>query len=151
MLAVEDTMVRHARMEGKTTLWVPGTEHAGISTQVVVERQLMQNAKKTRHDLGREKFLQQVWKLAMQCRSTITSQTRSMGASCDWSREQFTMSEKLSRSVRKAFRNLYEKERIYQSTYMVNWSPGAQTVVSDLEVDHREEEGKMYYLRYFIE
>ncbi|USN54538.1 MAG: class I tRNA ligase family protein [Candidatus Peribacteria bacterium] len=151
MLAVEDTMVRHARMDGKTTVWIPGTDHAGISTQVVVERQLLQNHKKTRFDLGREKFLQQVWRWVTQCRSTITDQTKRMGASCDWEREQFTMSEKLSRSVRKAFKNMYESKKIFKSTYMVNRSPGAQTVVSDLEVEFHEEEGKLYYLRYFIE
>lgn len=151
MLAVEDTMVRYHRMLGDATLWVPGTDHAGIATQVVVERELKKNEKKTRFDLGREQFLQKVWERVWVSRNTIVSQTKRMWASCDWSREQFTMSERLCRAVRKAFTNLYKEKKIYQSTYMVNRSPGAQTVLSDIEVDNKEVQWKMYYLRYFVE
>lgn len=144
-------MVRYHRMQGFETLWVPGTDHAGIATQVVVERQIQQQDKKSKEELGRTAFLQRVWKRVDFSRSTIVSQTKRMGASADWSREQFTLSEKLSRSVRKAFKTLFESGKIYQDTYMVNWSPDAKTVLSDLEVEHVQEEGKMYYIRYFVE
>jgi len=150
-LSIEDTMVRYHRMGGKDTLWVPGTDHAGIATQVVVERQLQQQEKKSKEDIGRTGFLQRVRKWVDYSRTTIVSQTKRMGASADWSREQFTMSEKLSRSVRKAFKTLFEKGKIYQDTYMVNWSPDAKTVLSDLEVEHVQEDGFMYYIRYFVE
>lgn len=151
MLAVEDTMVRYHRMNGHNTLWIPGTDHAWIATQVVVERKLMEEEKKTKHELGRQHFLARVWKRVAYSRSTIINQTKRIWASLDWSREQFTLSEGLSRAVRQAFVTLYDKERIYKSAYMVNWSPGAQTVLSDIEVDYQETEGKMYYVRYFIE
>lgn len=111
MLAVEDAMVRHRRMLGQRVLRVPGTDHAGIATQVVVEKQLSKKKLK-RLDLGREKFLQHVWDWVRTSRSTIIDQTKRMGASCDWEREQFTLSEKLSRAVRKAFINLYNSGKI---------------------------------------
>lgn len=138
-------------MLGDTTLRIPGTDHAGIATQVVVERALQKSEKKTRHDVGREKFLAKVWEWVGDSRQTIVSQTKRMWASCDRSREQFTMSERSGRSVRKAFTNLFEKKRIYKAAYMVNRSPGAQTVLSDLEVESKEVKWKMYYLRYFVE
>lgn len=111
MLAVEDAMVRHRRMLGQRVLWIPGTDHAGIATQVVVEKQLAKKKLK-RLELGREKFLHQVWDWVRYSRSTIIDQTKRMGASCDWDREQFTLSEKLSRSVRKAFTTLYASGKI---------------------------------------
>lgn len=150
MLAVEDTMVRHRRMLGQRVLWVPGTDHAGIATQVVVEKQLAKK-KMNRLDLGREKFVHHVWEWVKYSRGTIIDQTKRMGASLDRSREQFTLSEKLSRSVRKAFTNLYTSGKITKGAYLVNRSPDAQTVVSDLEVEHKEVQGKLYYLRYFVE
>ncbi len=150
-LAIEDTMVRYNRMQGKETLWVPGTDHAGIATQIVVERQLQQQEKKSKEDLWRTGFLQRVRKWVDYSRTTMMSQTKRMGASADRTREQFTMSEKLSRSVRKAFKTLFEQGKIYQDTYMVNRSPDAKTVLSDLEVEFVQEEGKMYYIRYFVE
>jgi len=150
MLAVEDMMVRYHRMAGYDTLWVPGSDHAGIATQVVVERQLA-TTWTTKEDLWRSKFLWQVRDWVSYSRSTISSQTKYMWASVDWSREQFTLSEKLSRAVRASFKTLYEKWKIYKDTYMVNWSPGAKTVLSDLEVVYKEEVGKMYYIRYFVE
>jgi len=150
MAAIEDVMVRYNRMIWNDTLWVPGTDHASISTEVVVEKQL---AAKwiDKDEIGREKFLGHVWDWVSETRGTINDQIKSMGASLDWEREQFTVSEKLSRSVRYAFKNLYDQGKIYQSMYMVNWSPGAQTVLSDLEVENKEVETKMYYVRYFVQ
>ena len=150
MLAVEDTMVRYHRMKGDETLRVPGTDHASISTQVVVEKQL---AKQDilRTDLWREKFLGKMREWVNYSRSTIISQSKRLWASLDRSREQFTMSEQLSRAVRKSFVDLYKREKIYKSQYMVNRSPKAETFVSDLEVIHKEEEKNMYYIRYFVQ
>ena len=151
MLSIEDAMVRYARMAGKKSLWIPGTDHAWIATQVVVEKKLKKEKKLSRHDLGREKFLKEVWEWVKFSRSTIISQIKKMWASCDWSREQFTLSEKLSRAVRKSFSNLYKKWKIYRSNYIVNWCPRCQTVLSDIEVKYKEEKGKLYYIRYFVE
>ncbi len=150
-MAIEDTMVRYHRMGGKETLWIPGTDHAGIATQIVVERQLQEQEKKNKEAVGRTAFLQRVWKRVDYSRTTMVGQTKRMGASADRTREQFTMSEKLSRSVRKAFKTLFEQGKIYQDTYMVNRSPDAKTVLSDLEVTYVQEEGSMYYVRYFVE
>jgi valyl-tRNA synthetase len=151
MLAVEDTLCRYHRMKWYRTLWIPGTDHAWIATQVVVERMLMEQEKKTKYDLGREHFLSRVWQWVRSSRSTIINQTKRLWASLDRSREQFTLSESLSRAVRTAFVQLYTKERIYKAPYMVNWSPKAQTVLSDIEVDHKEVEGTLYQIRYFVE
>lgn len=151
MLAIEDAMVRYARMHGKRVLRIPGTDHASISTQVVVERDLWRDVKKTKYDLGRNGFLDKVWDWVRESRSTITGQMEKMGASVDWSREEFTMSEQLSRAVRKAFVQLYQERKIYRDTYMVNRSPKAETVLSDLEVDYKTEKVKLYYIRYFIQ
>ncbi len=151
MLSVQDTMVRMARMKNKRTVWVPWTDHAWIATQVVVERQLMETDKKTKDELGRPLFMKKLWDWVHFSKNTIVSQTKRMWSSCDWSREQFTMSESLSRSVRKAFVKLYNEEKIYRDAYMVNRSPKAKTVLSDLEVEHKEVEGKMYYIKYFVD
>ncbi len=150
MLAIEDAMIRYNRLKWKKTLWIPWTDHAWIATQVVVEKQLAEK-KLTRHDLGREKFLNKVWDWVKYSRSTIISQIKKMWSSCDWSREQFTLSEKLSRAVRKSFSNLYQRWKIYKSNYIVNWCPRCQTVLSDIEVKYKEEKWKLYYIRYFVE
>ncbi len=151
MLAIEDAMVRYARLQGKSALWIPWTDHAGIATQVVVERNLRRDAKKTKDDLGRVAFLDETWKWVRSSRSTITTQIQKMGSSVDWSREEFTMSEQLSRAVRKAFVELYNQKKVYRDTYMVNRSPEAKTVLSDLEVEYKEVTTKLYYIKYFVQ
>ncbi|MEF2175978.1 MAG: valine--tRNA ligase [Candidatus Absconditabacteria bacterium] len=151
MLSVEDVMVRYNRMKGKHTLWIPGTDHAGIATQVVVEKKIWKEDKLLRQNFGREKFVDKIWDWVKFSRSTIISQVKQMGSSCDWDREQFTLSEKLSRGVRKSFSNLYNENKIYKGTYIINWCPRCQTVLSDVEVTYSEENNKLYYIRYFIE
>ncbi len=150
MLAIEDALVRYNRMLGKKTLWIPGTDHAWIATQVVVEKRVLKEEWKTRHDRGREKFLEKIWDWVKFSRSTIISQVKRMGSSADWDREQFTVSEHLSRAVRKSFSNLYKKGKIYRWSYIVNWCPRCQTVVSDIEVKYKDKEDKLYYVKYFI-
>lgn len=151
MLAVEDAMARYARLQGKRVLWIPGTDHAGISTQVVVERNLRRDAKKTKDDLGRVAFLEETWKWVRKSRANITNQIQQMWSSVDRSREEFTMSEQLSRAVRKAFVLLYDQQKIYRDTYMVNRSPEAKTVLSDLEVEYKQVTTKLYYIKYFVQ
>ncbi len=151
MLSIQDSMTRIARMKNKRTLWVPGTDHAGIATQVVVEKKLRETEKKSKDELGREVFMRKLWEWVDHSKDTIIDQTKRMWASCDRSREQFSMSEGLSRAVRKSFVKLYNEEKIYRDAYMVNWSPKAETVLSDLEVVHKEQEGKMYYIKYFVD
>jgi valyl-tRNA synthetase len=147
---IMDTLVRYRRMQGRNTLWQPGTDHAGIATQMVVERQLAaQNV--TRHDLGREKFLQKVWEWKEQSGGTITRQIRRLGSSVDWSRERFTMDEGLSNAVREAFVRLYEDGLIYRGKRLVNWDPKLHTAISDLEVLSEEEKGSMWHFRYALE
>jgi len=142
-----DALTRYHRMKGDNTLWQPGTDHAGIATQIVVERQL--NAKNiTRHDLGREKFLEKVWEWKEESGSTITRQMRRLGTSPDWSRERFTMDEGLSHSVTETFVRLFNEGLIYRGKRLVNWDPKLHTAVSDLEVVQEEEDGFMYYIRY---
>lgn len=147
---LQDILIRYNRMLGKNVLWQPGTDHAGIATQMVVERNLAQQGL-TRHDLGREKFIETVWKWKEQSGGTICKQLRRLGASCDWSRERFTMDEGLSRAVRKIFVNLYKDGLIYKAKKLVNWDSKFMTAVSDLEVIQKECIGKMYYYRYPIE
>ncbi len=145
-----DTLVRYHRMKGENTLWQPGTDHAGIATQIVVERQL--DAKGvSRHDLGREKFLEKVWAWKEESGSTITRQMRRLGASCDWSRERFTMDEGLSKAVSEVFVTLYKQGLIYRGKRLVNWDPVLMTAVSDLEVVSEEEDGFMWHIRYPVE
>ncbi len=147
---IMDGLTRHARMQGKNTLWVPGTDHAGIATQIVVERQL--DAKKiSRHDLGREKFLEKVWAWKEESGSTITSQIRRMGASIDWNHEYFTMNPAMSESVVEVFVSLYEQGLIYRGKRLVNWDPILGTAVSDLEVESVEEQGFMWQIQYPLE
>ena len=144
---LEDIMVRWQRMKGQPTLWLPGTDHAGIATQVVVEQQLAGQSL-TRKDVGRERFLQMAWKWANDSRRSINLQHQMLGASCDWERERFTLDEGPSRAVRTAFVNLYNKGLIYRGERIINWCPRCQTALSDLEAEHKEISGHLYYIRY---
>jgi valyl-tRNA synthetase len=144
---IMDGLTRYHRMRGFNTAWIPGTDHAGIATQIVVERQL--DAQKiSRHDLGREKFVEKVWEWKEKSGSTITGQMRRMGASTDWSREYFTMDDKLSKTVTEVFVRLVEQGLVYRGKRLVNWDPVLGTAVSDLEVVSEEEDGQMWHLRY---
>ena len=144
---LQDLLVRYHRMRGDNTLWVPGTDHAGIATQNVVERQLA-SEKLSRHDLGREKFIERVWAWKEEKGGTIINQLKRMGASCDWDRERFTMDEGLSRAVREVFVRLYKEGLIYKGDYIVNWCPRCHTALADDEVEHDPTDGKLYHLRY---
>jgi valyl-tRNA synthetase len=144
---IMDALTRYHRMRGFNTLWLPGTDHAGIATQIVVERQLEQQGS-SRQALGREKFIEKVWEWKEQSGSTITQQMRRLGASCDWGREYFTMDEKLSRVVTETFVRLYEEGLIYRGKRLVNWDPVLLTAVSDLEVEATEEDGYLWHIRY---
>ncbi len=146
----QDLMTRWRRMQGYVTLWLPGTDHAGIATQNVVERELAKEGL-TRHDLGREKFLERVWQHKEKYGSIITDQIKRMGASCDWTRERFTLDPGLSRAVREAFVRLYERGLIYRGPRLINWCPRCETVLSDLEVEYTEVAGKFWYIRYPLE
>jgi len=148
-VAMEDLMIRYHRMKGEPTLWVPGTDHAGIATQLLVERELAKQGLR-REQLGREEFLKRVWAWKEKYGNIISLQIRRLGASCDWSRERFTLDEGLSRAVREAFVRLYEKGLIYRGLRMINWSPGLRTAVSDLEVEYSEEPGTLYYFKYVL-
>jgi len=142
-----DIIVRWHRMRGFLTLWLPGTDHAGIATQMMVERQLAKEGKK-RRDLGREKFIERVWEWKRHYGGAILDQMKRLGASVDWDREYFTMDENLSRAVREVFVRLYEEGLIYRGKYIVNWCPRCETAISDLEVKHEEVAGKLYEIRY---
>ncbi len=144
---IMDALIRYQRMQGRNTLWQPGTDHAGIATQMVVERQLAACGK-TRHDLGREAFIERVWQWKAESGGTITRQLRRLGASCDWSRERFTMDEGLSAAVQEVFVRLHEDGLIYRGQRLVNWDPVLQTAVSDLEVVSEEENGSLWHIRY---
>ncbi|MFM8425488.1 MAG: valine--tRNA ligase, partial [Chloroflexota bacterium] len=149
-VSVEDLMIRYHRMKGYSALWVPGTDHAGIATQLMVERELLKTEEITREELGREKFLERTWAWKKKYGGMITNQIRRLGASCDWDRERFTMDEGLSRAVREAFVRLYEKGMIYRGPRLINWSPGLKTAVSDLEVEYSEEDATLYYFKYML-
>jgi valyl-tRNA synthetase len=144
---IMDALTRHHRMRGFNTLWLPGTDHAGIATQIVVERQLEAQGV-SRHDLGRAKFVERVWEWKEQSGSTITQQMRRLGASCDWHREYFTMDPKLSAVVVETFVRLHEQGLIYRGKRLVNWDPKLGTAVSDLEVESEEEDGRLWHIRY---
>ncbi len=146
-VSMEDLMIRHSRMGGQPTLWLPGTDHAGIATQLQVERALREEGLR-REDIGREAFVERTWEWKRTYGGAITQQLRRLGASCDWSRERFTLDAGLSRAVREAFVHLYEKGLIYRDTYLINWSPGLKTAVSDLEVEYHQEQGTLYYFNY---
>ncbi|MGD0648824.1 MAG: valine--tRNA ligase, partial [Acidobacteriaceae bacterium] len=143
-----DILTRWRRMSGDTAVWVPGTDHAGIATQMMVERQLAAEGTTTRQQMGREAFTQRVWEWKQQYGSAITEQMKRLGASVDWSREYFTMDDRLSVAVKEAFVRLWEQGLIYRGAYIVNWDPSIQTAVSDLEVDSEERVGKLYTIRY---
>ncbi|MCA1591584.1 MAG: valine--tRNA ligase [Acidobacteria bacterium] len=145
---IMDVLTRYQRMLGKRTLWLPGTDHAGISTQIQVEKQLRKEEGLTRHDLGREKFLERVWAWKQQYGGEITKQMRREGASVDWSRERFTMDEGLTRAVREFFVRCYDEGLIYHGEGMISWCPKDQTALSDLEVEKEAQAGKLYYLQY---
>ncbi len=149
-VSVEDLMIRYHRMKGYSTLWVPGTDHAGIATQLMVERDLLQKEEVTREELGRDEFVKRTWDWKRKYGSIITTQIRRLGASCDWSRERFTLDPGLSRAVREAFVRLYEKGLIYRGPRLINWSPGLKTAVSDLEVEYSEEDVTLYYFKYML-
>ncbi len=144
---LQDLLARHKRLQGFDVLWVPGTDHAGISTQVVVERELAKRGK-TRHDLGREAFVDQVWEWKARSGARILEQLQALGSSCDWSRERFTMDPGLSRAVREVFVRLYHQGLIYRAEYLVNWCPRCTTVLSDLEAPFKPVAGKLYRIRY---
>src|SRR6202165_3998900 len=144
---LQDILIRYKRMNGYNALWMPGTDHAGIATQYVVERQLEKEGK-TKEDLGREAFIARVWQWKEESGGAIIRQLKRLGASCDWSRERFTMDAGLSRAVRETFVRLYEEGLIYQDDYIVNWCPRCQTVLSDLEVEREERDGEFVYIKY---
>lgn len=146
-VTLQDIMSRYHRMKGEPTLWLPGTDHAGIATQNVVEKALKKEGK-SRRDLGREKFVERVWKWKEEYGDQITNQIKKLGASCDWSRERFTLDEGLSKAVNEAFGQLYDKGLIYRGEYIVNWCPGCQSAISDDEVEHEEQKAKLYYFKY---
>ena len=148
---LQDILVRTKRMQGYSTLWVPGTDHAGIATQIKVEENLRVNEGLTRYDLGREKFLERVWDWKEKYGSRIISQLKKLGTSCDWSRERFTMDEGCSRAVREVFVNLYEKGLIYRGNRIINWCPHCITALSDAEVEYSEQAGHFYHIRYPID
>ena len=145
---IMDTLIRYHRMKGDNTLWQCGTDHAGIATQMVVERKLAKEEGKTRHDLGREEFINRIWQWKEQSGGTITKQMRRLGASVDWSRERFTMDEGLSRAVLEVFVRLYDEDLIYRGKRLVNWDPKLRTAISDLEVENKDVKGYMWYIKY---
>jgi len=147
VMTLQDVIVRWKRMSGFNTLWLPGTDHAGIATQMVVDRELQKQGI-SRFDIGREKFLEKVWEWKDQHRTFIKDQLARLGCSCDWTRERFTLDEGLSRAVRHVFVRLYEDGLIYRDVAMVNWCPSCRTAISDIEVDYRERNAKLYYIEY---
>ena len=147
---LQDILCRFERMRGKDVLWQPGTDHAGIATQMVVERQLQERQQPGRRDIGREKFLEKVWAWKAESGGTIIQQLKRLGASCDWSRERFTMDEGLSAAVREVFVRLYGEKLIYRGERIINWCCRCQTALSDLEVIPTDRKGSFWHLRYRI-
>ncbi|KAA8999328.1 valine--tRNA ligase [Affinibrenneria salicis] len=145
---IMDTMIRYQRMQGKNTLWQAGCDHAGIATQMVVERKIAAEEGKTRHDYGRDAFIEKIWQWKAESGGTITRQMRRLGNSVDWERERFTMDEGLSNAVKEVFVQLYNEDLIYRGKRLVNWDPKLRTAISDLEVENRESKGSMWHLRY---
>ena len=144
---IQDILIRYKRMEGFNTLWMPGTDHAGIATQNVVERQLLAEGA-DRHKIGREEFVERVWKWKERSGGEIIRQLKRLGASCDWERERFTMDEGLSKAVREVFVRLYDEGLIYKGDRLINWCPRCHTALSDLEVEHEEQKGHLYHIKY---
>ncbi|WP_126937567.1 valine--tRNA ligase [Veillonella sp. CHU740] len=145
---LQDILIRTKRMQGYNVLWMPGTDHAGIATQVKVEENIMKTEGKSRHDLGREEFLKRVWEWKQEYGSTIVKQIRSLGASCDWTRERFTLDEGYHEAVLKVFVALYEKGLIYRGERITNWCPNCLTALSDIEVEHEDENGHLWHIKY---
>ena len=148
---LQDILIRFERMRGRDALWQPGMDHAGIATQMVVERQLAEEGNISRRELGREAFVRRIWEWKAESGGAITRQLRRLGASCDWARERFTMDEGLSRAVARVFVTLYRQKLIYKDKRLVNWDPKLETAISDLEVDQRETNGKLWYFRYPVD
>ena len=148
---LQDVLIRFERMRGKAALWLPGTDHAGIATQNIVERQLAEAGNMSRRDLGREAFVEKIWEWKAKSGGTIVNQLRRLGASCDWSRERFTLDEGLSDAVRKVFVQLYKEGLIYRDKRLVNWDPHFQTAISDIEVEQREVDGAYWHFAYPLE
>src|SRR6185295_4497662 len=148
-MTLQDILTRYERMHGRDALWQPGSDHAGIATQMVVERELAKQGVK-RTDLGREKFLEKVWEWKAESGGAISNQLRRLGASPDWERDRFTMDEGLSRAVRKVFVDLHRQGLIYRDKRLVNWDPKLHTAISDLEVQQKESKGHLWHLRYPI-
>ena len=145
---IQDILIRYHRMNGYKTLWLPGTDHAGIATQYVVEKELKKEGK-TRFDLGREKFLERVWEWREKYGNTILDQLKKLGASCDWSRARFTLDEKYTKAVETAFKHYYDKGLIYQADRVVNWCSRCATSLSDLEAEYQEEESELIFIMVF--
>ena len=145
---LQDILIRTKRMQGYNVLWMPGTDHAGIATQVKVEENIMKTEGKSRHELGREEFLKRVWEWKQEYGSTIVKQIRSLGASCDWTRERFTLDEGYHEAVLKVFVELYEKGLIYRGERITNWCPNCLTALSDIEVEHEDENGHLWHIKY---
>ena len=147
---LQDILIRYKRMQGYSALWVPGTDHAGIATQIKVEAELREKEGLSRYDLGREKFLERVWDWKKMYGSRIINQLKKIGSSCDWERERFTMDEGCSRAVKEVFVNLYNKGLIYQGSKIINWCPHCITALSDAEVEHAEQAGHFWHIKYPI-
>ncbi len=145
---LQDILTRFKRMQGYSALWLPGTDHAGIATQIKVEEELRTKEGLTRYDLGREKFLQRVWQWKEKYGNRIVEQQKKMGASCDWSRSRFTMDEGCSKAVRETFCELYDKGLIYKGSRIINWCPHCLTALSDAEVEYVDKPGHLWYIRY---
>lgn len=144
---LQDILIRWRRMQGYNALWMPGTDHAGIATQNVVEREL--GAKRIKRDhLGRERFIEEIWKWKDKYGSTIIQQLKKLGSSCDWARERFTMDEGLSAAVKETFVRLFKRGLIYKGTYIINWCPRCRTALADDEVEHEEHEGHLWHIKY---
>ncbi|MBE6965785.1 MAG: valine--tRNA ligase, partial [Ruminococcaceae bacterium] len=145
---LQDALIRTKRMQGYSALWLPGTDHAGIATQIKVEETLRKEEGLTRHDLGRDKFLERVWDWKNKFGNRIVEQQKKMGASCDWDRSRFTMDDICARAVREVFVRLYEKGLIYQGNRIINWCPHCTTALSDAEVEYSEQDGKFWHIKY---
>ena len=146
---IQDILIRQKRMQGYKTLWVPGTDHAGIATQNVVEKDLKKQGI-SRHSLGKEKFIEKVWEWKEKYGNIILDQLKKIGSSCDWSRTRFTMDEKYSEAVKVAFLHYHKKGWIYQGERVINWCPRCQTSLSDLEIEYLEQQSKLYFVKYPI-
>ncbi|MCK9330722.1 MAG: class I tRNA ligase family protein, partial [Candidatus Cloacimonetes bacterium] len=144
---LQDVAIRYHRMLQEPTLWIPGTDHAGIATQNMVEKELAKEGK-TRHDIGREELVKKIWEWKNQKGSHIIEQLKQLGASCDWSRERFTMDEGLSKAVKEVFVHLYEKGLIYKGKYIINWCPRCVTALANDEVEYSDSKGKLWYIKY---